>query len=631
MTTSSVLKQQSTVKEFGKYLIKEELGRGGMGVVYKAYDPHLHRHVALKLILNLEKRNIDRFMIESKAMGQITHPNLVTIYEFGRDPQPYFAMEYIEGTTLEYLIREKKTKPLFVVNTMIKICDCLHTMHEQNILHRDIKPANIMIDHKGEPKLMDLGLAKFIQTESSCSGSGEDFLGTPAYMSPEQIAGKTKKASDVYAVGVTMYEALTHRKMFESDSATNLLYQVIHEDPTPVSKINPKVTSQLDKICQKCLQKDFKLRYQNCKQLQKALENFKKARKTQRVVMKKNSQNKWQKITLGVFGALLLVSFAISLFFYSSYKKLKMQNEKSVSDSSQNTANRKDNKTTTTTVLEQDKTTAQVPQNNTTLRSQKSSEQQKTAKQYFEQAVTAYKNNNAHKAIEYFSRAIMLNPEYEEAYESRGKIYLNINKDKEALADFERAIMLNKKANYFYNKAVALRKLQQNEQALIALNSALELNDKNSDYWEMRCLVNFSLKKEQQAHHDIDEAIKLNKTNAQHYSNKGAMYLHQKKYQEAMKYLNEAQKLNSKLDNVYYYKGEVYYMNKQYKRALQYFQQATKLNKTYAIAYSRVGDCCYWLGKYKLAIVSWRMALKSGYPHNDLTVQKIAKAEKRIK
>ncbi|BBM84340.1 protein kinase domain-containing protein [Candidatus Uabimicrobium amorphum] len=641
MTTPFEQKQQ-TAQKFGKYIIEKELGRGGMGIVYKAYDPQLHRHIALKLILNLEQKNIDRFMKESKALAQITHPNLVTIYECGRDPQPYFAMEYIEGSTLQDLISEKKTKPFFVVNTMIKICDCLQMMHEKNILHRDIKPANIMIDQANEPKVMDLGLAKFIQTDSS--HSTEDFMGTPAYMSPEQIAGKTNKTSDVYALGVTMYEALTHQKMFEADSSTNLLYKIVRETPVPPGKINPKVAPQIEKICLKCVQKDSKQRYQNCKQLKKALENFKKARKTQRTVLKKNQEYKLQKLTVAALGVLLLLSVSVSFFFYNSYKQLKKQhgNQHAASHDSTSQNNDRDNvvvakntqenKTANNNVAkDQNAQPSNHHKENTTSYSEKTSQQNETAKRYFHQALAFHEQDQPLKAIEYFSRAIMHAPRYEKAYSNRGRIYLNQGKVKEALADFDRALTFNKSAANFYDKAVALRKLQQNQQALTTLNLALELHDQDPRYWQLRSLLHYALKNVNQALSDIDRAIQLDKTNAQHYSNKGAIYLYQKKYKEALKYLNKAQKLNSELDNVYYYKGEIYYIHKKYKKALKYFQRATKLNKKYAVAYSKIGDCCYRVAEYKVAIFSWNMALKCGYPSRQETLRKIDLAKQKMK
>ncbi|BBM84339.1 serine/threonine protein kinase [Candidatus Uabimicrobium amorphum] len=309
-----------------------------MGIVYKAHDPQLSRDVALKIMIEIEPKKIERFTIESTAMAQLNHPHLIRIYDLGRKPQPYFVMEYIEGDTLEDLIKAKKTKPRAVVTTMIKICNCLQEMHKQNIIHRDIKPANIMISNKGEPKLMDLGLAKFTNFDSNLSIQGE-IIGTPRYMAPEQISGNTNSVTDIYAIGATMYEALTHTRLFESDSPTSLLYQVVSEKPTPLREINPKLTPELEKICLKCLEKDPKERFQSCEELAKALQRFQNRRKASRIEKKQEAQRSTHNMVTGSLILLVVLMGAVSFYLYTAYENLKNDSEVTQNPTSNQTEN----------------------------------------------------------------------------------------------------------------------------------------------------------------------------------------------------------------------------------------------------------------------------------------------------
>lgn len=267
-------------KKFGKYIIESELGRGGMGVVYKAYDLQLQRHVALKILININQKSIRRLQNESVAMANIDHPNITRFYEFGSSPQPHFAMEFIEGTTLKTLIIQKKVKQLFLINILITICNCLQEIHDKKILHRDLKPENIMIAKDGTPKIMDFGLAKFTNDHASDLSKTGDIVGTVHYMAPEQISGNVGIASDIYAIGATMYEALTFQKLFDGVSQANLIFQVLQVNPVPPREINPKISVALEEVCLKCIAKKPEMRYRNFRQLSNRLSEIKELRKS---------------------------------------------------------------------------------------------------------------------------------------------------------------------------------------------------------------------------------------------------------------------------------------------------------------------------------------------------------------
>ncbi len=263
--------------QFGHYQILSELGRGGMGCVYKAYDTKLERTVALKLILGgqgISPRQLKRFILEARATAQLQHPNIIAVYDVGETPKPYFTMEYIEGDTLAALSRQRLVTPRKAAKIIMQCADALSLAHKNGIVHRDIKPSNIMMIGQKTPKIMDFGLAKMIHKNHKLSKDG-DFLGTPAYMSPEQANQEdVKGASDIYSLGASLYDLLTGRPPFEGDSHFHILAQLSQKDPIAPRMLKPDIPIDLEAICLKCLEKKPSARYKDAQALAKDLENF---------------------------------------------------------------------------------------------------------------------------------------------------------------------------------------------------------------------------------------------------------------------------------------------------------------------------------------------------------------------
>ncbi len=280
-STSSIMgkSQEFIWKEgeiFHHYRIEKELGRGGMGIVYLAFDQKLDRKVALKLLSSqeLESKQVERFLLEAKSVAQLNHPHIIQVFDVGSTPQPYFTMEYIEGSTLDKYTHQKKLSFTEIAHIFEKVSQAIHLVHEKGIIHRDLKPENIMITQDQEPKVMDFGIAKVIDASLSQTG---DLLGTPAYMSPEQADGKkVDSRSDVYSVGATIYEVLTSRQVFQGESIYNIIYQIMSEDPIRPGRLNPDIPIDLEAICLKCLEKDPRKRYSSAKELARDLNNFRK-------------------------------------------------------------------------------------------------------------------------------------------------------------------------------------------------------------------------------------------------------------------------------------------------------------------------------------------------------------------
>ncbi|BBM84172.1 serine/threonine-protein kinase [Candidatus Uabimicrobium amorphum] len=263
-----------------RYHVLQEIGRGGMGVVYKCMDTQLQRVVALKLLLagdNSHQEDIDRFMREAKATAKFDHPNIVKVYDIGvENGHPYLAMEYITGKSLKEIIAASTLTVKKTVQMMIKICDALHYVHSQGIVHRDLKPANIMVDDKGEPRIMDFGLAKTAESSKKLSRTGA-LLGTILYMPPEQAQGIHRDVdgrSDIYSLGATLYEILTKRVIFSGKTFQHVLTQILNEEPPSIRKIKPRIPQDLECICFKAIAKKREWRYQTAGEFKEDLIAF---------------------------------------------------------------------------------------------------------------------------------------------------------------------------------------------------------------------------------------------------------------------------------------------------------------------------------------------------------------------
>ena len=271
------------------YEILEEIGRGGMGVVYRARQISLGRIVALKMVLRgalASASDRTRFRAEAESAARLHHPHITPVYEVGdADGQPYFSMQFVEGTTLARRIADGPLPAQEAARTLLPICRAIAEAHRGGLLHRDLKPSNILIDSTGRPYVSDFGLAKRVTTAgqtvdepaaSLLTHSGA-IVGTPGYMAPEQAAGnrgEVSRATDVYGLGALLYAMLTGRAPFQSASPVDTVLQVLEQDPLPPRVLNPQADVDLEMIALKCLQKPADLRYQSADDLADDLEAF---------------------------------------------------------------------------------------------------------------------------------------------------------------------------------------------------------------------------------------------------------------------------------------------------------------------------------------------------------------------
>jgi Protein kinase domain len=268
------------VEKVGDYELLYELGRGGMGVVFKARDVKLNRLVAVKMILPgalPDATDLQRFHTEASAAAGLKHPNIVAVHAVGQqDGRWYYCMDFIEGPTLAKRLADGPLPGRTAARYMVAVARGIEHAHRNGILHRDLKPANILLDADDQPHVADFGLAKQMTADKGGNTRTGAVLGTPSYMAPEQASGSKElgPACDIYGLGALLYELLTGRPPFRAETPMDTMMQVLEQDPAPPRLLNPKVDRDLETICLKCLQKEPGRRYESAARMADDLERY---------------------------------------------------------------------------------------------------------------------------------------------------------------------------------------------------------------------------------------------------------------------------------------------------------------------------------------------------------------------
>jgi tRNA A-37 threonylcarbamoyl transferase component Bud32 len=316
----------------GKYRILGELGRGGMGIVYMAEDTVLKRTVALKFLppeLSLTFEAKERFVREAQAAALLDHPNIGTVYEVGESEEiTYIAMAYIEGQSLREKVSKHPLDTGQAVRLALQVAEALEAAHTRGVIHRDIKSGNIMVKEDGQAKIMDFGLAK-VAGESVITRDAKT-MGTVAYMSPEQARGETTDhRTDIWSLGVVLYEMLTGELPFRGERETSIMYAIVHEDPTPLQNLKSGIPIEISKIVERAMKKDRNARYSSAAALARELRSYQDSARAEAagIFNVRSLLKRLRKPLVAIPAALALVAVAfLAFWFFNRQAKVRWAN-----------------------------------------------------------------------------------------------------------------------------------------------------------------------------------------------------------------------------------------------------------------------------------------------------------------
>ena len=309
---------------YGRYQVVDEIGQGSMGVVYRAFDPQINRHIALKLLRQdrvTSEELVHRFLKEAQAMGGLTHPNIAIVYDTGRDHGTIFiAMELLRGKSLKELMREKKLSLNEIVHIGVQVAEALDFAHRKGIVHRDIKPSNIIIDSNGNAKITDFGIAHIEDPALTRQTIPGEILGTPLYMSPEQVmSNPVDGRSDLYSLGVILYEMTTGTPPFNGDNLAAIFQAILQGTPRAPELDGSPVSQNLARLILRSLSKDPAMRFQTGREMAQPLKSCLQRRQSDTLREMKRPEKRKRHLPV-ILAAILLIAAAAGLFYFMSVK-----------------------------------------------------------------------------------------------------------------------------------------------------------------------------------------------------------------------------------------------------------------------------------------------------------------------
>ncbi|MBI4232745.1 tetratricopeptide repeat protein, partial [Candidatus Peregrinibacteria bacterium] len=657
------------------YVLEVKLGEGGMGAVYKARQLSLNREVAIKILspkLTKDPKYVARFEREAKIAGTLNHKNITSVLETGvAKGYHYYVMEYVEGISLHKVLAERKALPEQEALAIIEeVSEALEHAEKHKIIHRDIKPDNIMMTKDGHAKLCDLGIAKQMEGElaKTLTVTGETFF-TPHYVSPEQLeGGELDIRTDIYSLGVTLYEIVTGRLPFTGETSQEVASKRLTKSPIPPKKLNPKISQNLNNLILRMMARRPEHRYPNPTQLIKSIQHF---RKGGHISAPPKPYTKW----VALAAVVLIAIIAITIFLSSggaSEKELKLYNDtianaqKLLDEGKYSDAIKiaksfpatdeelkvkvKDfvNKIHATARQDADalvaysnslftkcdfdnavgvfgnaKSLYEATDSNEkittaiTEMNKKVEERKAEAKKFYDWGFVKISNGNSEGALSDFDKAISINPNYAEAHLYRGAVRDRLGDNKGAIEDYDKAIEINPNdANAYFSRGVAKSDLGDYKGQLEDCNKAIELNPNHAMAYHNRGLAKGRSGDYEGAIEDYNKAIELKPNDVDMYLERGKARTKLKKNNEAITDFDKVLELNPNNIDAYLNRAEL----KAPADAIKDYNEIIRLEPNNIEALYKRADCKAKTNDYKVAMEDLDKVIKMFPMHTGATL-----------
>ncbi len=556
---------RETSLQEGRYLLEERVGEGAFAVVYRARDRKLSRPVAVK-VLREQAAASDvirkRFLREARSVAQISHPNVVSVHDVGEEGTKMFlVMELVEGKTLQHLFEKKPGEIRDRVELLEQVSRGLAIAHAQGVVHRDVKPANILLTAEGIPKIADFGLAHLRGSQTLLTASGAT-MGTPAYMAPEQVQGRLREigpSTDVYALGMVLYEILTGNLAHEGNTPVELYNRIVEEDPVRPRKRNPSAPGELETICLKALSKDRHRRYANATAFADDLRRWLdgepiEARPASWIYRVRRKVAKRKAIAVSLAVSIVIVAGILALVL-PRLQKVEQEKEEILS--------------------------AQ----------QKSEKAREQARKLVKEGDRTIKiREQWKKTVQIYTRAIEADPEYAIAYARRGLILFQNGKLAASVEDYTEAIRLDPDNDQTYNnRGVSFYKMRDLEAAFADYTRSIGLNPSDASPYNNRGRVRSDQGDLDGAIADYTSAIRLDPEYSEAYLNRGAAKAAKRDPEGAIADLTRSIELNPRSNTAYNNRGIERYKMGNLEGAIEDYTKAIGLDPTIGYSYSNRG------------------------------------------
>ncbi len=569
--------EEPSPTKIGTYEVLNTIARGGMGVVYRVKDPKLGREVALKMMRSgswFTSEEQDRFLREAHLMAELAHPGIVPVHDMGIvDGVPYYTMDLVSGRFLDKYIRDEKLSLQAIVRLFVEICGIVHYAHMKGVVHRDLKPKNILVTPVGRPMIFDFGIARLtrVNLKKEMTTISGVIMGTPSYMAPEQALGRVKEIdtrSDVYALGVILYELMTGRKPFSSDETLTLLRAIVEDDPPRPSRYAVKLPVDLECIILKAIAKEKERRYATVDALAVDLKRFLGGRPVEaHADTAWYRMQKWirrhEELALTAGAALLLLLFVAGWSFWHLYQaKQVAEGERVRADGEKNKA---------VAALDQLKNEQEAREKKAMAEALLTSAQRLSnlddklgileqalaldpthIQAHLRRGTLLHQSGRLGEALEAFEVVVRLDPNIPQAFFGIGMVKKSQERYPEALAAFDKAIDLDEDwIAVHITRAEMLQRLGRLDEALVSFDRVVVLNPKFSQAHYRRGQILQLQFRYQEAFNAFEAALAVDPTLAEAHQNKGRILLYWNRLEEALACTEQALACNSHLQQAH--------------------------------------------------------------------------------